>query len=178
MKRYLIIILLGISFTSYSQFYNTGETLKRGSFSLGVDAAYYDSDLALFLQGGAGLMSGVDFGIRFGIVPGDDYFGADLEWKLMGGKPDISLLTGGHVRGDIGLDAGLIISFPIKKSFDIYTGLDSDIIFGEDDASLLLWVPVGIELKMKSSIGLQMEGDIPATDGAFPIFGGGFAFYF
>ena len=96
----------------------------------------------------------------------------------MSGKPNISLITGGHVWHDFGLDVGMNISFPVARNADMYTGLDSDINFGDEDTNLNVWIPVGVELALKSRISFLMEGEIPITTTAYFVFGGGVLFYF
>lgn len=178
MKKLIILVLLCLGISSYGQVFNTGETLKRGSFSIGINPVYMNDNLALFLRGGAGITSGLDLALNFGFFEGDEYVGGDLEWKLLSGKPDISLVTGAHVQGDFGLDCGLNISVDIKGGIDFFSGLDTDIMFYDNDTQLLLWIPVGVEIGLKRSIGFILEGDIPVTDPAYGVFGGGVAFYF
>ena len=178
MKKLIFLVLLCLGISSYGQVFNTGETLKRGSFSIGLNPVYYYNDLGLFLHGGAGITSGLDLALNIGFLEGPTYVGGDLEWKLLGGKPDVSLITGAHVRGDFGLDIGLNLSVDIKGSVDLFTGLDTDLNFLDSDTQWLVWVPVGVEIKLKSSIGLILEGDVPCTNETEGIFGGGVAFYF
>ncbi len=162
---------------SNAQVFNTATTLKPRHFSIGLNPVYFNEDLGMFIYGNAGIKSGIDLSLKFGILDGSDYLGFDLEWRLLGGKPDISLLTGIHSWGDFGLDLGLNISFPVKGDIAIYTGLDSDINFN-DDVTGLFWIPLGIEIKMRKNISLLFEGEIPISDPAFPIIGGGVSFYF
>ena len=177
MKKIVFVGFLCISISSIGQVFNTASTLKPGSFSLGFDPAYYNDDLAFFFHGGMGILPGVDFALKYGIVEGDDYFGGDLEWKLTPAKPAVSLVTGGHVETHFGLDAGLSLSFPVKKGIDVFTGGDSDINFN-DDIDLLLWIPIGVEIKLRKRMALIFEGEIPLTEPANPILDGGITLYF
>jgi hypothetical protein len=177
-KLFVVLVACVLAGSLHGQVFNTGQTLRPGNFSLGLNPVFFNDDLGLFLHGGIGIKSGIDLGIRYGVLDGEDYFGADLEWRLVSGKPSVSLMTGGHVLYNFGLDFMLNVSFPIRSDTHLYSGLDSDIIFGDNDTHFLLWLPIGLELKLRRSIGFILEGEIPLTDPAYGIFGGGVAFYF
>ncbi|HEY4785126.1 MAG TPA: hypothetical protein VIH57_03715 [Bacteroidales bacterium] len=179
-KLFIVSALLCISFISFSQVFNTATILKPGKFSLGIEPTIVDRDLGLFLHGGVGLTRGVDLGLKYGFLPYNDYFGADLEWRLMAGKPSISLTTGGHERGDFGLDLGLNLSFPVAKTASLYTGFDSDINFPKysNGTQFLAWIPVGVQLYLKPRMAFMLEAEIPLNNVTYSIFGGGLNFYF
>lgn len=178
MKKLLLLFVASIVFVGVNaQVFNTGQTLKQGTLSLGVNPVFMDNGpsdgLNVYFHGGYGLKKGIDFGIKLG-VGNTRYIGADLEWAL--GK-NFSLTTGGHLFNDFGLDAALLGTFPVRKDTDIYFGVDTDIVFG-DDVTIPIWVPVGIELGLSSRMALILEGEIAVVDDAYHIFGGGLNFYF
>lgn len=181
MKRALISVLfLMSSLLASSQVFNTASVLKPGKFSLGIEPVVYDNDLGLFLHGGVGLKAGVDLSLKYGFLKYNDYFGADLEWSLLAGKPSISLTTGGHMMHDFGFDFGLNLSFSVSKGAQLYTGIDSDLNFYQNDTRFLAWIPVGVQLSLRSKVAFMLEAEIGITDNSYPrnIFGGGLAFYF
>lgn len=181
MKKLLISIgLFCMPLLGFSQVFNTAAVLKPGKFSLGIEPTVYNKDLGLFLHGGIGLAPGVDLGMKYGFLKYTDYFGADLEWRLMSGKPNISLTTGGHVINDFGLDLGLNLSFPITGTASLYTGFDSDINFYKDPigTQFLPWIPVGVQIKLRPQVAFILEAEIPLNNYAYNIFGGGLNFFF
>lgn len=165
---------------AFSQVFNTASTLSSGKFSFGINPLVYYRDFGMFLHGGIGIKSGIDFGIHYGFLENDDYFGADIEWRLLGGKPSISLITGAHKFYDGGIDLGLNISFPITSGVQLYTGIDSDINFGENDTYTPVWLPIGVEIPLRSNISFMFEAEIPLNNEPLceNIFGGGLAIYF
>ena len=129
-------------------------------------------------MGGVGIKSGVDFSLKYAVLENEDYFGADLEWKLLNQKKvDLSLTTGCHNYYDFGLDVSGNASFRIKSDIAFYTGLDMDLNFGSD-LYIPIWIPVGIEIKLSKPVAFLFEAEIPLTEHAYPVIDGGFAFYF
>lgn len=181
MKKLLISISLAcMPLLAFSQVFNTASILKPGKFSFGIEPTVVNSDLGLFLHGGVGLASGVDLGLKYGFQKYHDYFGADLEWRLLSGKPNISLTTGAHTTGDMGLDLGINISFPVTSAASLYTGFDSDINFYKEPVGtqFLPWIPVGVQLNLKPKMAFLLEAEIPLNNTAYTIFGGGLSFFF
>jgi hypothetical protein len=162
--------------SAFGQVFNTAETLKSGKISLGLNPAYYNDNLGFFAHGNVGLLSGIDFSFKYGILDGSDYVGSDLEWKIKSRRPALSLTTGAHYVNDIGLDCSFNISTAIVKSVHIYSGADSDIELA-DNIDLLLWIPVGIDIRKKSKLSFILEAEIPVISAAFPIIDGGIVFY-
>jgi hypothetical protein len=159
------------------QVFNTATTLKKGKLAFGLNPAYYNENFALFLHGNLGIVSGVDLAVKYGFLDGSDYIGADLEWALLKSKPDVSITTGAHVTDDFALDFSANLSFPVKGGIALYTGADTDLCFNSD-IDLLLWIPVGIDIKIRKKLSFLLEGEIPVNDLAFPIIDGGVMFYF
>jgi hypothetical protein len=46
------------------------------------------------------------------------------------------------------------------------------------DSQVLLWVPVGLEIGLKSNMSFIFEAEIGLTDPAYHLIGGGLIFYF
>jgi predicted porin len=177
-KIIFILVFACLPLLSFSQVFSTASTLKPGSFSLGINPVFMDNNFGLFLHGGVGIKRGLDLGLKYGFLPGNGYFGADLKWRLLSGKPTISLTTGAHQFNSFGLDAALNISFPIKGDIYMYSGIDTDINFPSGNSQMLAWIPIGVEIYLKRRVSLILEGEIPLNSEAYSIIGGGFAFYF
>jgi hypothetical protein len=185
MKKLLFIPFLLISLGLSAQVFNTSSTLKRRSFSVGFEPGVYaggGSSFALFLHGGVGITSNVDLGLKIGLIDGPEYIGGDVEFDL--GKY-FSLSAGAHSWGNFGLDATGLFTFPIKSDVHLYTGLDMDIVFegddnneNTDDTHIPLWIPIGLEVKMRSNMAFLFEAEINVTDYGRHFFGGGLNFYF
>lgn len=180
MKKIGLISLLIISIIGLTnaQVFNTSSTLKKKQFSVGIEPAFLingDEEFYLFLHGGAGIASGVDLGLKFGVLGDETYIGGDIEFAL--GKR-FSLAAGAHSFYDFGLDATALFTFPIVKSADIYTGLDMDINFEENDTEFPVWIPVGVQIGMKQNLVFLFEAEINVTDVGYHFFGGGVNFFF
>jgi hypothetical protein len=151
--------------------------------NLGVFLTDYENDdLGVFINGGYGLGSATDLGLRLGLGYNETYFGANVEWLLKGGQPAISAAAGAHVFGDLGLDGTLNLSFPASRQIIIYTGLDMDINFVEvkdkKDTQVPVWLPLGVEIGLKSKVALLIELEIDVSDDAWTIFSAGVNFGF
>lgn len=181
MIRKILLTLTTCLFTVYflnAQVFNTAETLKPLKFSVGIAPIYYNENFGLLLMGEAGIKQDIDFNLRYAVLEYDDYFGADLEWKLLNRNSfALSLTTGCHVYYDFGLDASGNISFQLKDDIAFYTGMDIDLNFG-DDLYVPLWIPVGVEIKLNKTIAFLFEAELPLSRPANAIIDGGFSFRF
>lgn len=180
MKKIIVLLsFFAIAYTANAQVFNTSSTLKRGQFSVGFEPGIYTdggSDFNLFLTGGAGLTRGVDLGLKLGVLGDENYIGADVEFVL--GKR-FSLAAGAHSWGDFGLDATGLYTFDITKGVDLFLGLDMDIVFpDEDDTYLMAWIPLGLEIGLKSNMAFIFETAINISDRGAHWIGGGLNFYF
>lgn len=183
-KSVLILVFVFSTIQLTGQVFNSAEILKPGRFSVGINPTDVEKELALFLYGGYGLTRKIDLSVRYGFLEGNDYIGADVEWAIKDGDGyDISLFAGAHDSGafgpdigEFGLDIGIIASILIGKHAIIYSGLDSDIYFDFNDTRNF-WIPLGVEINWKDNISLIIEADIPASEWAPHIFGGGVGFY-
>ena len=180
MKKYVIFLfcLFSITLASQAQVFNTAGTLGKGSFSAGVEPGVYvngSSRFSLFLHGGAGIANNVDFGLKLGILEPNIYFGGDVEFAF--GKL-FSLSAGAHTFGDFAVDATGLFTFDLGSAVDLYTGLDMDVVFTDNETIVPLWIPIGIEVPIKSSILFLFETEINVTDNAAHYIGGGVNFLF
>ena len=185
-KIFLIIVAIAFTANVQAQVFNTGQTLKQGVFSLGVEPAVLvngSEDFMLFAHAGYGVKSGVDMGVKYGFG-NPHYFGADLEFAL--GKR-VSLSVGAHNFSNFGLDGTLNFVIPIKSDLRLYGGFDTDMNFvkttnneGEESTELqsLFWIPVGLEVGLSNTMSLLFESEIGLNDNAYHLFGGGLSFYF
>lgn len=180
MKRLFFIFLFATTLlaNSFSQVFNTSATLKPGKFSFGFEPGVYiwgsDADPYIYLYGGAGLVSGVDFGLKLGVGETDPYVGGDVEFTI--GRY-FSLTAGAHVWHYFGLDIIPLFTFPVAKGVKVFTGADSDIIFA-DDARLALWLPIGVDINIKGNMYFVFEADINLTDNRPHYIGAGLNFVF
>jgi len=174
----IIALLLILVYGANAQVFNTATTLKKNQFSLGLEPLLHidggNDGLMLFFHGGYGIKSGIDIALKLG-VGGTNYFGAELEWIL---SRNVSLTTGAHEFGDFGLDGALNFSFPITSGVDLFTGLDMDLNFGQNEVYIPLWIPLGLEIGLRSNMSFIFETEIALVDPAYHMIGGGIAFYF
>lgn len=179
MKKLIIIPLLVIlTHVSFGQVFNTGQTLKAKTFSVGFEPAILingSNEFMLFLHGGYGLRSGIDFGLNVGVLGPETYIGADVEFAI---AKRISLAVGAHDFGVFGLDGTLNFTIPIKSSVRLFSGLDLDVNFAEPETQFLLWLPVGLDIGIKKNMSFIFEAEIGLTDPAYHLIGGGLNFYF
>lgn len=175
-KLFFSLLLFAVSFSVYSQVFNTGQTLKPKAFSVGIEPAVIlsgDADFILFLHGGVGVVKGVDLGLSLGVLGPANYFGANVEFAL--GK-QMSFAAGAHDYGVFGLDGTFNITFPIRQDIRIFTGGDLDLNFG-DKTQFLLWLPVGLEIGIRKNVSFIFEAEVGLTDPAYHLIGGGLNFY-
>jgi hypothetical protein len=184
-KLSLIIAAIALAANVQAQVFNTGQTLKQGVFSLGVEPAVLingGEDFMLFTHAGYGVKTGIDIGVKYGFG-NPDYFGADLEFA-MGQR--VSLSVGAHNFSNFGLDGTLNFVIPIKSDLRLYGGFDTDMNFvkttnneGEETTELrgLYWVPVGLEVGLTNTMSLLFESEIGLNDNAYHLIGGGLSFY-
>lgn len=185
-KRYALILLMILGFISpvaRAQVFGTGQTLRSGKASLGLEPVLYSNNSGndsfyFFLQGGYGLQSGLDLGVKLGLLGPHDYFGADLEWNLRPARPAISLSVGAHQYYNFGLDGTLNLSFPLGRSTHLYTGLDMDVVFVHRETITPYWMPLGFEVAFRRNVGLLLEVELGLNQPAWNIMGGGLNFYF
>ena len=136
-KLFFIPLLVILTQFSFGQVFNTGQTLKAKTFSVGFEPAVLingSNEFMLFLHGGYGLRSGIDFGLNVGVLGPETYIGADVEFAI---AKRISLAVGAHDFGVFGLDGTLNFTIPIKSGVRLFSGLDLDVNFPEPETQFL-----------------------------------------
>ena len=180
-KKHVFLLLLMPFWVlpAKAQIFNTASTLEDEQFAFGLNPAYRSGNIGFYFHGGYGLTEGVDAGIHYGFLP-DKYFGLDMEWQLIAGKPALSLTTGFHVQNGVGGDLMFNASYPFSSGFSVYTGFDFDLNYYVDagNISFLYWFPVGVEILQRKYFSIILEMEVPLNPGNYYIFGGGTAFYF
>lgn len=178
MKKTTIFLFAIILSTSvFSQVFKTGQTLKPKTFSVGIEPAILfngGNQFMLFLHGGYGIVSGVDFGVTIGALGNNNYFGADIEFAI-GRRTSVSF--GAHDFGSFGLDATLLTTIPLRSDVRIFAGGDLDVRFPKNNTQFLLWAPIGVEVGLKSNMSFIFEASIGLTDPAYHLIGAGVNFY-
>jgi len=177
-KLFIIPLLVILTQFSFGQVFNTGQTLKAKTFSVGFEPAVLingSNEFMLFLHGGFGLRSGIDFGLNVGVLGPETYIGADVEFTI---AKRISLAVGAHDFGVFGLDGTLNFTIPIKSGVRLFSGLDLDVNFPEPETQFLLWLPVGLDIGIKKNMSFILEAEIGLTDPAYHLIGGGLNIYF
>ncbi|HRW63961.1 MAG TPA: hypothetical protein P5132_10755 [Bacteroidales bacterium] len=191
MKKILFFlgVFLIVSNTINAQLFNTGQTLKKGVIALGAEPAIHVNGgvngAILYAHAGYGLTSGIDFAVKAGVGRFSTYYvGADVEFAL---AKHISIAFGGHKMGDFGVDGTFLFDIPIKSRAVIYSGVDSDANFTSrinttgdkvKETDFLVWIPVGVEIKLSKSVHFLFETSIGVTPPAYHIIGGGINLYF
>jgi hypothetical protein len=179
-SRFLFVII--IVTLSLGQVYNTGQTLRAGSFSVtAAPIAFIDGgrpDPGLYTMLGIGLPARLDLSINARLARGRSLFGVDMEWGILTGLPSLSLTTGFHGFRYAGIDAALNLTFPIRRVAAIYMGVDSDIDFRGDDVDIPVYAFGGVEVSLRRHVKVLMEIDVGVTEGAPHIIGLGFALIF
>lgn len=178
MRRLIIGFILLTSFVSVrAQVLNSGLTIKAKSFELGFAPTVMNEDFGLFIDGGYGLRSGMDLGVKLGFGYPETYFGADLEFMILHKSPFLSASAGFHIFGDPGLDATGTFTVPLDQQIHLYAGLDMDLNFNEDKTRAPLWFLIGTEIAVKDNMTVLLEIEAGLNDPAYSIFSGGFNFY-
>jgi len=181
-KCLIVFLLILVPMMLNAQVFGTGQTMRRGSTSIGINPALYmtegNDELYLYIHLGHGLRRGLDLGAKVNIIGDVTYFGADLEWQLARRSPFVSISAGAHKFVDFGLDATLNVTFPLKRRMNLYFGGDMDIDFVEPESITPLWAFVGLDISMGRKVALLLEGCMGINDIASDILSGGFNFYF
>lgn len=178
-----LIVIFSVPCVLQAQVYGTGQTLRSGRASFGVEPVLYsyrsgDNNFYLFFHGGLGLTSGFDLGARLGVLGNRTYIGGDFEWNLHPRNPAISFSVGVHSFHNVGLDGTVNISFASARGLQMYSGLDTDVIFTDPGTRTPIWLPVGFVFPFRRSVELLLEAEVGLNDDAWTILGGGVNFYF
>ena len=179
----VFVLILGFVFpiNGYAQVLKKAETLPRGNFAIsGSPTVFMDgntNDIALFLYGMYGLGANTNLRVRAGFFEADNYIGGNLEWTIRRRTPSFTFSLGGHYQTDPGLDATFNFSTPLNKNFDIYGGLDTDLIL-DDDPDLPIWVLLGFSYNLLNHVDILAEFNYGIVEIAPHILATGFVFYF
>ena len=188
MKK-VLLLLVAVSFASISfgQVFSTGQTLKSGAMSLGIEPAVVGNNFGIFFHGGYGLNTGSDLGIKAGFGQGNPYIEGNVEFGLLRSNPYLSATLGGHYNGNFGFDGGATITFPVSRVF-LSSGLDMNLDFYQADTnadgkkelhtSLPVWLPFGLEVYVKKHLSIIFEAEVGVSSAAYTIVGGGISMYF
>jgi hypothetical protein len=187
MRRILsLTIALLFATLSYSQIFSTGQTLKQGAMSLGLEPAVVNNDFGFYFHGGYGLRPAADLGIQLGFGHGHPYFEGNIEWALLSSNPYLSVTTGAHYNGNFGFNGGATLTFPVSRVY-LSTGLDANLDFQSYDSNLdgknelhtvvPIWLPFGLEVYLKQHMSLVVEAEVPLHD-AYTFVGAGLNIYF
>ena len=186
MKRYFVVpylialLLIIIPVSLQAQVFDTGQTMKKGKASIGVNPVIYNNggtDFTLFLHGAYGFRKGSDLGVKLGVGGNETYFGVDVEWVLRRISPYISFSGGAHTFGDIGIDGTLNFTIPVNRQVNLYSGMDTDIVLTKD-IQFPLWIFVGVEMGFRKNLNLLLEVEAGINnDAPYNVFGVGFYFY-
>ncbi len=164
-----------------AQVFNSARSLPAGAVALiGAPVVFNEgdiNDIALFAIGRYGVGNGLDLEARAGFFENDTYVGGSVELGLRGAPPYIAMMTGVHVMGDLGFDGGLNIAYPLSPTFDLYGGLDFDLIFDEDP-DLPSWANLGIDVTFVEQIHFMAEFNIGINEISPNIWGAAFVFHF
>ena len=185
----MLLVAVVCFYTVNAQVFNTGQTLKKGVVSLGLEPTIHVDGGAngamFFAHAGYGIKKGIDIAVKAGAGRFRSYYvGADIEFAI---AKRISLAFGAHKFNDFGLDGTFNFVIPITSDVRIFSGCDSDVNFGtrinDDgkevrDIDVLVWVPVGLEVGISKSVNLIFESEIGVAPGTYHIIGGGLNFYF
>jgi hypothetical protein len=168
-----VILCLGFFNAAMAQdgFFSDAETLRPGTFSLGVQSAIYtevDNEAMLFLRGAYGVNTGLSLYGKLGLLRDDTYIGGHFKYRLTGEASapfSFSALGGAYAFGDIGLKIGGIISKNMGQ-LSLYSGLTFEPLFTDPDALTPLLIPVGVDIPIGNQANFVLEADIAANDDA------------
>lgn len=182
---FMVGLLAGFSSSVPAGTFGTADTLRPGSFSLGLEPAFTfsPSSFTFFLHGGIGLTSTADLDLQLGLGS-ETYFGADVEFVLIRDSrrgPGLSLAAGAHGAGNFGLDTTLLLSNRFS-TFTLFGSIDVDLEFVDSLDGTELFTPVyfdlGVSIPLARASRFLLEGNIGLTDSAASGLSGGLMFLF
>lgn len=169
----VVVLCFGCFNTSNAQdgFFSDAETLRPGTFSLGVQSAIYtelDNEAMLLLRGVYGVNAGLSLHGKLGLLRDDTYIGGHFEYLLTGESSapfSFSALGGVYAFGELGLKLGGIISKNMDQ-LSLYSGLTFEPLFIDPDVLTPLLIPVGVDIPLGNQANFILEADIGANDDA------------
>lgn len=149
-------------------FFTDGQTLIKGSGTLGIQPVYLteSEEGMLMFRGAYGLNSKVSLHGKLGVLNDETYGGGHLEIGLASeptSSVSLALLAGAHVWHEPGLKTSLVMS----KRWDhvrLFSGLSYEPIFYDNNTLYPLLVPVGIDVHLNGSANLVFEADFAGND--------------
>lgn len=188
MKRLLLppIFVVLFSISSSAQVINFGKTLPVGAFSLTLAPLVNTSSVYHPLQEGMsylvmatyGLGYDVDLSAKYAYTNGADYFGVQAQYLFREERKSYYSFYGGlHKWESYGID--LTVSYTRTPQYwaNLTAGLDIDVDFS-DDLELRAWIPLNFGINIDDRFFIFLEYDLPATERAWDILGGGVNFIF
>ena len=165
MTKYLLIqVLITVPVLLTAQVFGTGETLRKGKSSVGINSFYSAMDenkkVYLFVHLGHGIGQACDIDVKVGFTGDETYLGADAEWQLTRRNVFVSFTGGAHKFINFGMDAILNVMLPMGRNSGVYLGTDLDIEFEKKEVITPFWLFIGmkINLSRKTCLLVTMEG--------------------
>ena len=163
-KYYLVLVLITIPIFLTAQVFGTGETLKQGKSSVGINSFYPVVDendkIYLFVHLDHGIGRDCDIDAKIGFTGSETYFGADVEWQLARRNVFASITAGAHKFINFGMDAIFNLMLPMSRSGGVYLGTDLDVEFVKKEILTPFWLFIGmkIDLDRNTYFLVTMEG--------------------
>ncbi len=160
-----------------AQVFGTGEILRKGKSSVGLNALFptdgANNKVYLFVHLDHGIGQGCDVDAKVGFTEGETYYGADIEWQLTRRDVFLSFTGGAHKFINFGLDAILNLMLPMGRNSGVYMGSDLDVEFVEKETVTPFWLFIGMNIGLgrKTSLLVCLEGAMN-TDAANIVSGG------
>lgn len=163
MKKSIIALIILFSVIKLdAQVFNTAKILEPSKGNIGFQPSVFftdkdDAEFILFLHAGIGIYNNIDLSARAGVFGSRTYWGVDAEYGL---TDNFSFTLGAHNYNNFGLDASVNITVPINSSTNFITGIDSDIIFQDNNTIVPVWLPLGIEFELGYNWSFIIESEI------------------
>lgn len=169
MRRYLIIIFLFLASVSFAQVMNFAKTLPVRAYSLGAatayntDTPYSDGGLSYYLYGGYGFSYSLDVNFKYGLYPGTDYFGADMQYLFREKRKSYYTVIGGiHWQDDFWIDMTWSFTYAAQFWINFTFGLDFELGLMEN-LLFRAWIPLNAGIQLGEYVYLYLEYNLPAN---------------
>lgn len=185
MKRVLLsaLVISVVTLGAGAQVINFGKTQPVRSFSmtfapvLNMSSIFHPDlmGMSFIAMAGYGLNYSMDLGVKYGYYNGSDYFGAELQYLVRENRKSYYCFYGGlHKWEEYGIDLLGSVTYTPQYWANLSTGLDLDIDISE--LQLRAWIPLNFGINFDDRFFLFVEYDLPATEFAWDIFGGGLTY--
>ncbi len=187
-KVAILLVFLCFSSGAWSQVINFGKTLPIRAYSLTLAPIYNAKDnpfhpeargVSGMIMGGYGLKYDLDLEVKYAYFHGDapDMFAAELQYLFRETRRNYYSIHGGvHKWKEFGLDGTFSFTYTPNYDVNLSAGVDIDVDITEFE--LRAWIPLNIGFNIDDRYFLFLEYDMPATERAWDIFGGGVTFIF